>query len=164
MATFDIVILLLASVTLLVGFLTGFIMQVSLLAGVILGAVFAGQLATLITPKLLEWTGASPHIMGPLSYVIAFILILFGLLFVGKLVQSLLKAVKINFLNRLAGALFGVFTCLIIVSIVLNIVIEIDQDQTIIGENTRKNAYTYSLVKDIAPTAIPYLRFDWVNR
>jgi len=163
MATFDILILLMAAVTLLIGFSTGFIMQVSLLAGVILGGVFAGQLAAVIAPRLLEWTGSSPHIIGPLSYIIAFVLILFALLLLGRLVQSLLKVVKINFVNRLAGAIFSMATWFIIASIVLNIIVEIDQDKTIIKENTRNNSYTYSLVKDIAPTAIPYLRFDWVN-
>lgn len=164
MATFDIVILLMAAVTLLIGFSTGFIMQVSLLAGVILGGVFAGQLAVVIAPKLLEWTGAPPHIIGPLSYVIAFILILIVLLLIGRMAQSLLKVIKINFLNRLAGAIFSMAAWFLIASIVLNIVVEIDQDKTIIKENTRNNSYTYPLVKSIAPKAIPYLRFDWVNR
>ncbi len=164
MITFDIVILVLAVVSLIIGFSSGFIMQVSLLAGVVLGAVFAGHLATYINPYLLEWTGGTPHIISVVSYVISFILILMILVLIAKLAQSLLKAVKINFVNRLAGAVFSLAAWLIIISIVLNVIVEIDKDKTIIGENTRQKSHAYPLVKDLAPKAIPYLRFDWIPR
>lgn len=164
MATFDIIILVLAAITLIVGFSTGFVMQVALLAGVVLGAIFAGQLATYINPYLLDWTGGASHIIGPVSYVISFIIILMALTLVGKLAQSVLKAVQINFINRLAGAIFSLAAWLVIASIVLNVVVEIDKDKVIIGENTRQRSYAYPWVKDLAPKAIPFLRFDWIPR
>lgn len=162
MAIFDIVILVLAATSLIVGFSTGFIMQVALLAGVVLGAIFAGQLAAYINPYLLEWTGSASHLIGPISYVISFILILMALTLIGKLAQSVLKAVQINFINRLAGAVFSLAAWLVIISIILNVVVEIDKDKAIIGENTRRESHAYSFVKGLAPKAIPYLRFEWV--
>ena len=164
MGTFDLVILTVSAIAFIIGFATGFIKQISLLAGVVLGAVFSGQLAALVAPKLLTSTDISAHIIGPLSYIIAFIIIFVALLLIGKLLQSLLKAVKINTLNRIAGALFSIATWLVIASIVLNIVAEMDQDETIITKNTQENSITYPIVKDIATTVIPYLRFDWISQ
>jgi len=160
---FDLIVVILVLITLVKGFFSGLVMQIASLAGLILGAIFAGQLSSIIAPKLIELTNASPHIMGPLSYIVAFIIIIVALLFAGKLLQSFVDAIKMNTLNRLAGALFCCAKWMIVFSILLNLLVEFDQDKTLIKEEIRENAHTYPIVMDIAKTVIPYLRFDWAQ-
>lgn len=160
---FDLVVLILAVLTLVKGFFSGLVMQVASLAGLILAAIFAGQLSTILAPKLIELTNASPHIVGPLSYIIAFILIIVALLFAGKLLQSFVDAIKMNTLNRLAGALFCCAKWIVVFSILMNLLVEFDQDQKVVKEDIRKQAISYPYIMDIAQTVIPYLRFDWVK-
>ncbi len=82
---FDIVVIVLILITLIKGFFSGLVMQVATLAGLILGAIFAGKLSELIAPELIKLTDASPHIIGPpLSYIIAFIAIIVILFLAGK--------------------------------------------------------------------------------
>lgn len=160
---FDLVIVILVLITLVKGFFSGLVMQIASLAGLILGAIFAGQLSAILAPKLISLTNASPHIIGPLSYIIAFIVIIVALLFAGKLLESFVDAIKMNTLNRFAGALFCCAKWLIVFSILINLIVEFDQDKQIIKEDIREQALSYPIVTDIAQTVIPYLKFDWIK-
>lgn len=160
---FDLVVVILILLTLLKGFFSGFVMQIAMLAGLILGAVFAGKLSEIIAPKLIELTGVSSHIVAPLSYIVAFIAILVGLYFIGKLLETVIKAIQLNIFNRLAGALFCSLKWIVIISILLNLLIEFDQDKKIIKEDVRENSITYPFISEVATTVIPYLRFDWAD-
>ena len=158
---FDLVVIVIILLTLIKGFMSGLVMQIASLVGIILGAIFAGQLAPIIEPHLLSWTGGAPHIIAPLSFIIAFLLILMALILAGRLIQSLVDALSMSFLNRLAGALFCTAKWIIIFSIAINLLVEFDQDKRIISEEIRTESHTYSLITEIAKTVIPYLRFDW---
>ena len=129
---FDLVVIVLVLITLIKGFFSGLIMQVATLAGLILGAIFAGKLSESIAPELIELTDASPHIIGPLSYIIAFIAILVALFFAGKMLESFMDALAITTLNSIAGAVFYAAKWIILLSIVFNLVVEFDQDKRII--------------------------------
>lgn len=160
METFDIVILLISAIALILGFATGLVMQLAILAGVVLGTVFSGQLAALVSPKLIEWTSGSPHIIMPVSYAIAFIIIFILVILAGRLLQSLFEAVKINVVNRLVGAAFSFTAWIVLVSVVINVVVEIDKSRNIITDEIRDKSITYPYVKEAAAIVAPYLRFD----
>ncbi|MDR2956214.1 MAG: CvpA family protein [Prevotella sp.] len=158
---FDLVVVILIVLTLVKGFFSGLIMQVATLAGIILGAIFAGKVAEYITPELLNITNASPQIIGPLSYALAFVVILIVLSFAGKLLESFADALKMDTLNKIGGSLFCAAKWVVIFSILLNLLVGYDQDKKIIKEDIRENSHTYPLVMEVAQTVIPYLRFDW---
>lgn len=163
MSWFDLVVVILILVTLVKGFFSGLVMQIASLAGIVLGAIFAGQLSAFIAPRLIEYVGGSPHIIGPLSYIIAFILIIVALFFAGKLIESFVDALKMTFLNRLAGAVFCCVKWVVLFSILLNLLVEFDQNKVIIKEDVRENSQIYPYIAEISRTVIPYLRFDWVK-
>lgn len=160
---FDLIIIILIIASLIKGYISGFVMQLASLCGIILGAIFAGKLSEAITPKLIDIADGTPHIMGPISYIIAFVIILIVMLLLGKAIQSVIKAMELNFFNRIAGAIFCSAKWLILFSILLNLITEMDQNKLLIKKDVRENTYTYAYVKKIAPLAIPYLRFDWIN-
>lgn len=158
---FDLVVALIIILSMIRGLFSGLVMQLATLAGIILGAIFAGKLSEYIAPELIKITDASPHIVGPLSYILAFVAILIGLFFAGKLIESFVDAIKMTSLNRLAGGIFCAAKWIIIFSILVNLLVEFDQEEKIIKENVRNESYTYPLVTEVAKTVIPYLRFDW---
>jgi len=160
---FDLVVIVLVLITLIRGFFSGLIMQVAMLAGIILGAIFAGKLSEFIAPELIKLIQGSPHIIGPLSYILAFIIILIILFFAGKALEKFADALAMNTINRLAGAVFCVAKWIVLFSILLNLVVEFDQDKRIIKEDVRTQSHTYPVVLEVAKTVIPYLRFDWIK-
>ena len=86
-----------------------------------------------------------------------------GISFVGNMIQSVLKAIKLNILNRLAGAVFCLTCLMFVFSICLNLLVEFDRNKSILSEHVRKESLTLSTVQSVAPAIIPYLRFDWLN-
>lgn len=161
---FDLVVVAVVLISLAKGFFSGLVMQVASLAGIILGAIFAGKLSEYIAPRLIQYTDVSPHIIGPLSYILAFAAILVALFFLGRLLHSFVNAIQMGALNRLAGALFCAAKWIVICSILLNLLVEFDQDKHIIKEDVREHSRIYPLMSEVAKTIIPYLRFDWVDR
>lgn len=160
---FDITVFVLATVSIIYGFTSGLIMQLALLIGVVLGGMFSGMLADKIYPFMEKFLHMEPHVMAPASYILAFLLIMIGISFVGNMIQSVLKAIKLNILNRLAGAVFCLTCLMFVFSICLNLLVEFDRNKSILSEHVRKESLTLSTVQSVAPAIIPYLRFDWLN-
>lgn len=160
---FDLAIIAIIIATLIRGAVSGLIMQLASLAGIVLGAIFAGQLSHIIAPRLIALTNSSERIIGTLSYIVAFALILIAIFFVGKLIQSAMKALEINAANRIAGAVFCSAKWLLLISIILNLVVELDKDKLLIKQDVREQALTYPLVIKTAQLAVPYLKFDWIK-
>lgn len=160
METFDIIVLSLAIVAFIAGFLTGLVMQLAILAGVVLGSVFSGELAAWLSPVIGDWIGGVQQIVKPLSYIISFFIIVTLSALAGRLLQSVFKAVKINVLNRLLGGFSGLLSYVIILGIVVNIIEDVDKKGAILTDDIRKKSVTYSLIKEVATTVVPYLRFD----
>lgn len=164
MIWFDLLVIILVAATLIKGFSSGLIMQIASLAGIILGAMFAGKVSEIIAPKFIEWFEGSPHVIGALSYIASFLLILIGLLLLGKMVQSFVKAVKLNTINRIAGAAFCCAKWMVLFSILINVVAEMDQKKLVIKDNVRSQSYTYMAVTSISQIVVPYLKFDWITK
>lgn len=135
-------------------------MQLASLAGIVACAIFAGQVATIISPYIISLTNASPHILKPLSYVSAFILIMVGFIFLGRMIQGILETIKLKSLNKLAGGVFSSAKWLIVISILLNIIVEIDKSNKIIKDDVRQNSHSYPYIKKLTPYFIPFLEFD----
>lgn len=160
---FDITVFVLAAVSIIYGFTSGFIKQLALLVGIVLGGVFSGLVADKIYPYMEKFMHFEPHIMAPASYILAFLLIMVAIVFVGNMIQSVLKAIKLNILNRLAGAAFCLTFLMFVLSVGLSLLVEFDRNKSILSEEVRTETYTFSVVQSVAPAIVPYLRFDWLD-
>lgn len=160
---FDITVFVLAALSVIYGFTSGLIMQLALLIGIVLGGMFSGLVADKIYPFMEKYLQLEPHIMAPASYVLAFILIMIVISLLGTMLQSVLKAIKLNFLNRLGGAAFCLTFVLFVLSICLNLLVEFDRNKSILSDEVRVDSHTFSIVRSVAPTIVPYLRFDWLD-
>lgn len=160
MTWLDIVILVVCALALARGLKTGLIMQIASLLGIVLGAIFAGKIAELIYPYLLNMTDNLEHIIAPISYLIGFILILLGVNLIGKAVHSLIHAILLGPINRIIGGIFCLTKWVLIMSILLNLTVLFDRNKSIIKEEVRHNSYTYSILSDVAQAIIPFLRLQ----
>lgn len=158
---FDLVIAIIAIVAFIRGLYSGLIMQLASLIGLILAAIFSGQLSRIIAPKIAQIIDSSPHTVSPLSYIISFIIIVTIIFMIGRLLQSTIKIMHLNAFNRIIGGFFCCISCLILVSICLNIIVEFDQKKYIIKQDTRKTACTYPYMIELGQTVIPYLKFNY---
>ena len=105
MSWLDIVILVIIVIPTLIGLKFGIIKAVFSLAGVIVGVVLAGRYYDLLASHLTFISQPS------LAKIIAFAIILIGVMIIAAVLASLVKwvisAMMLGWVNRLGGAVFG---------------------------------------------------------
>ena len=161
---FDLLILIIAAATLIKGYSSGLIMQLTTLVGFLLGGIFAGKLSEWVVPYIIELIPSYPHIVAPMSYIVAFALIIIAVFFIGKTINATVKALQLGTINRLFGAFFCSLKWLFVASIILNLIVEFDQNQKLIKEEVRNESIAYPYLKALSSVVIPYLRFDWLDQ
>ena len=115
----DIAILVIISGSTLLGVVRGLIQSVAGLLGLILGAVFAGQIAAMIDPTLNQANIQHPPITGAAAFVIAFVLIVVGVEVAAGFLRVITKVLFLGWLDRLGGAVFGLLRGVILSMILL---------------------------------------------
>jgi membrane protein required for colicin V production len=157
--SFDIIIAGIIIFSVITGYISGLVMQLASLLGLVCCAFFAGKTATVVHPFFMEFTGIPDYISIPLSYLLSFILIMIAFYAAGKLLDGFVKAIQLNMLNRLAGSFFSVAKWLIMISILLNLLVIIDKDEHIIKHDIKERSLSYPYIKPLAPSFIPFLDF-----
>jgi membrane protein required for colicin V production len=157
--SFDIIIAGIIVFSVITGYISGLVMQLASLLGLVCCAFFAGKAATIAYPFFVEFTGIPDYILIPLSYLLSFILIMIAFYAAGKLLDGFMKAIRLNMPNRLAGSLFSVAKWLMLTSILLNLLVIIDKDERVIKHDIKENSLSYPLIKPFAPSFIPFLEF-----
>ena len=118
MVIFDYIILALLAGFLLKGIFKGLIRQVLALGGMIAGVLLAWQFAPVVSALGIEL-----GIPSTASMIIAFVLIYAAAAYTAKLLTSVLekifKVLLLNWLNRLAGGVFGLLEGILLVVIIL---------------------------------------------
>ena len=117
MSWFDIIVLLVLLGAFVRGMQKGLTMQLAKLGAIIVGAIFAGKAANIILPYLLKTINISANIAIVVSYVLAFAIIFFGIKFIGRMIHSLFEALHLSFLNKMLGAVVGVISASVVLSI-----------------------------------------------
>ncbi|OJU51854.1 MAG: hypothetical protein BGN96_07630 [Bacteroidales bacterium 45-6] len=157
MTWIDFVTLIIAGYSIFKGFRDGLIHQITSLLGLVFGAIFAGTIARFLEPGLSSLFRSSPHIVGTISYLIAFILILVGFSFLGKIIKGFVDAIHVGFLNNVGGAFFCALKWLLVFSLFLNVVERLDSHEWIIKAETKQKSVTHNFVKGLMPIVVPYL-------
>ena len=106
MTFFDLAVLVIVGLSTLFAFIRGVIREVMALLSWVVGLVAA----VTFTPAVGDWLPASFG-SPPVRYVIAFVLILLGVLLIGSLIAwplaKAVRAVGLGFVDRFLGSIFG---------------------------------------------------------
>ncbi|HBG57810.1 CvpA family protein [Proteiniphilum sp. UBA1028] len=154
---FDILTGILLLIAFINGYRKGLIMQLVGLATIVLAAIFGGQLAEKILPEINRLMEMSPNAARVLSFVLAFALIAIVLSLIGKLIQKFIDVVFLSFINRLLGSVIAVGTMMLFLSILLNLVLMLDKNETIIKKNIREESFFFKRVEAVVPAIVPYM-------
>ena len=142
------------------GFKKGLIVQAASLVALLLGIYgaihFSDYTARLLSEKLELTSSYLPII----SFAVTFIAIVIIVHLFAGLIESLLKAVALGFVNRLLGLSFAVIKSAFIISIILVIVNGINRRSSILPKQMVEESILYKPVSKFAPTIFPYLNFQ----
>ncbi len=151
MNLFDIVLLAFAALFVIRGLMKGFIISLATLAGLVLGIYAAVYFSGIMSNFLTNQFHPSATWLHILSFSLTFLLVMLGVILVGKLVEKAVDTLKLGLANKLAGALFGLAKAVLIASILLFIIEGFDRNEKLITKEVKKKSYLHDPVVKVFP-------------
>jgi len=142
------------------GYTKGFIVQLATLAALLLGILGAVMFSDFTSGLIIKKFDVSGQYLPMISFAVTFIAIVIGVHLLAKMINKLLEAVALGFVNRLLGVLFSVLKIAFVVSIILVLVNKVDSKYNFIPDETKDNSLLYKPLSNFAPMIFPYLNFD----
>lgn len=132
--------------------------MIASLAALILGILGAIKLRPLFATLLDSLFTISHEHINVIAFAVAFIFIVLVVHLAAFLVDKLVKAVALNFVNRLLGMAFGLGVTMFVISMVLWPINQVNTEKQIIKPKLIEGSLLYQPLSAIAPALFPYLK------
>ena len=139
------------------GFTKGLIIEVASIVALgvaIWGGIKFSDFLTGYIHENLEW---NTKYLPVISFAILFLGTLFLVYGIAKLLERIVKAVSLGFVNKLAGGVFGILKFGLIFSVLIFILNAIEKNVQFIPDKAKQESLLYEPVGKIAPVIIPGL-------
>ena len=153
----DIIIIIILGFALIRGFINGLVKEVASLAALIIGIWGAIRFSSFTAGRLYDYFDMTVKYVGIISFLITFGIIVIIIHFIGLLVDKLVDAVALCFINRLLGIAFGLFKSVIIMSVIFVVLNAIDVRRPFLPGDKIQQSLFYNPISDIAPTIFPII-------
>ena len=142
------------------GFRKGFIIQSFVILSLVLaiwgGFAFAGKLE----PFMRENFHINDTVCYTVSFVIIFLFILILVYTSGFLVSKVASAVTLGMINRLAGAAFGIFANVLVLSVLIILFNRVNKEKKFIEPEILEKTYLYEPIGKAATAIFPEKFFN----
>ena len=102
------------------GLMKGLVREVASFVGVFVAIIIARAYYLNFTVNIQFWFDLSPNYAKPIAFVIIFLAVAIVCHLIAIVIDKLLKIIALDWLNKLAGAVFGILKVLLILSIFFN--------------------------------------------
>jgi membrane protein required for colicin V production len=150
----DYILLIIVALFAILGYRKGIIVSLATVAALILGIYAAVNFSNYIDATLMENLKPSRKWLPFLSFSFTFLLVLVGVLLVGKVVEKLIDVAGLGFVNRLLGAILGVVKGIILASVLFFITVTVDHKGKWLREEHKKGSYFYTQVSKVFPEMV----------
>ncbi len=114
------------------GFKKGMVHMIASLAALVLGIIGAMKFRPLFASLLDSIFTIDPAHMNVIAFAVAFVFIIIVVHLIAFFAEKLIKAVALNFINRLLGMFFGVLVTVFIISMILWPINQVNAERQII--------------------------------
>lgn len=157
----DILTLIVAILLIVKSYQQGLLNGAVRLVGLILGIIVAANLGSWASDILALQFNWSRQITDIVGYILIFLIVILVVQLAGFLLRSIIHAIKLGWLDRLGGVLFGALKAAIILSLIFWLLMAIPSDT--LSKDIRERSFTYKLLGDFAPSLYeklvqPYIR------
>jgi membrane protein required for colicin V production len=160
----DAAIVIILILSLVTGFINGFVKEVASLAALILGIWGAIKFSTLTAEKLYDYFDMTGHYVGVIAFLITFGIIVVIIHFIGILADKVVSAASLGFINRILGIVFGLLKSVLIMSVFFVVLNAIDARNPFLPKKTIEESRFYNPISDIAPVIFPIIGEGGFNR
>lgn len=163
----DLVLAIILIIAAVQGFRKGFIVELASLAALVLGIWGAIKFSDWTSGFITDTFNYHSEHLSTIAFVITFIVIVILIHVLGKMLDNVVKAVALGFLNRLAGIIFGILKTAVILSIFLLLFDSVDENVHLLPAKQKTESKIYSPMKQLVPTLFPFIKlwdFDKDNK
>jgi membrane protein required for colicin V production len=157
MSIIDIIIIIPVIWGLYKGFTKGLIGQLAQLGALLIGVWGAMKFYKFVEDLIDKNTNGFEKYLPIISFALIFIGIVIIIHLLSKLIDNVVKAAALGWINKIAGAVFGGLKYLIIVGALLVIVDKIDNATKLLEETTKTNSLLYKPTLSLTYSMFPAL-------
>ena len=157
MNIFDVIVLIILLYGLMMGLIKGFIIEVAGIIALILGVTGSFKFARILEVSLNSYVDWSPKTIQIASFIILFIIIIYAVSLLAKMITKTLKIIALGIINRIFGGIIGLLKWCVILSSFVLVSQEINEIITLIPDKTLKDSVSYNLLDKLGG-----FLFDWV--
>ena len=151
----DFVIVALLFYGLVQGFIDGLIIEVAEVAALVLGIWGAIHFSWWTAERLSGWFDMNTQWTGIISFAVTFVAIMIIVYLLGKLIDSLLKAMALGFVIKSLGAIFGVLKIALVLSVIFVFLNTLDEKKHFLPSAAINNSMLYNPIADLVPAIFP---------
>ena len=156
---FDVLVFIILTYGLLSGFFKGFVVEIAGVIALILGLLgsfkFSNVLGNTIE-NLIDWDSKTIQIV---SFIFLFILIIYSISLLAKMITKTLKLIALGWLNRILGGFFGFLKWAVVLSAFTLIISELNEIITIFSDFNFEDSKSYFFLNKLGN-----FLFDWVSQ
>ncbi len=160
MNTLDIVLIVPIAFGLIQGFRHGLVKEVGSLVGIVVGIYLARYFSDDVAKILVQQFGWSFSICMTIAYALVFIAGAVGIQLIAYVLSKILDFIKVGWLNKTIGSVFGALKFVLILSVILNLFSMLNAFQPIVQKKAVENSALYKPIESIMPSIMPFLDFD----
>jgi membrane protein required for colicin V production len=153
----DMAIIVILALSMVMGFINGLVKEVASLAALILGIWGAIKFSAFTAEKLYDYFDMSGQYVGVISFLITFGIIVVLIHFVGLIVNKIVDAAALGFVNRLLGIVFGLLKSVLILSVLFVVINAIDDHKSFLPKDKIEESIFFNPISDIAPAIFPII-------
>lgn len=146
------------------GVTRGLIVEAATIAAFFLAIWVAVHFCDWLTKVAHEKFGSTTEYLPLITFAVLFLGVLVLVFFVAKLAENTVKAGSLGWLNKIAGAVFGVLKFGLILSLIIFISEAVEKSYPFLKGSTKEGSLLYSPVSKIAPALIPGLEGTEITR
>lgn len=140
------------------GFKKGMVHMIASLAALVLGIIGAMKFRPLFASLLDSIFKIDPSHMNVIAFAVAFVTIVILVHLIAFFAEKLIRAVALNFVNRVLGMLFGLIVTAFVISMILWPINQVNAERQIIKPKHIEGSLLYKPLSSFAPSIFPYLK------
>lgn len=159
----DIILLLPLVFGFIGGLRKGLVFEVASLIALIAGIWGAIKFSYVIADLLFVTFGWDSPYMGLISLAITFTVIVITVNLLAKLIDKLIDAVALGFINTIAGGLFGFLKAGVIIGLLILVFTSFFPETHIIPESIKSDSVVYQTIKTVTDAILPLIDFESIG-
>jgi membrane protein required for colicin V production len=158
MNSLDLFFIIVLSFFFIRGVFRGFILELTMVIGLIVGYLFAISYLSIATTFLAKYLASVPvSVLNIMSFVAIFVATNLFLRFIAGIVTKTLKFAMLGWMNKLLGGIFGVCKSVLVLSIIILIIDLVPFGERILNSSGIQNSLLFPLFNMIGPKLFNYI-------